>query len=332
MKKLSKKTIFWTIAVVVVLIAAALYFVAPSYLYNKAINGFRKDAGLTVKSVNIPDFKIVYAEGGTGDTIIMLHGFGGSKDNWLRFAKYFTPNYRVIIPDLPGFGDSSKTQDAKYNIMSQVERLHLLVKELKLIKFNIVGNSMGGDIAGNYAVAYPGMVKTLALFDSAGVVSPVKSERALLLEKGINPLVVKDEKGYDRLLEITFNKPIQLPSIIKKYLTKKAIKDAPLNEKIYNELTNTDLTVLEGKLNKITAPTLIVWGDSDKVIDVSSVPIFKKNIKNSQAVIIKECGHLPMLEKPQETASIYKDFLKGENQRSTRPSGGDSLKPSGSPI
>src|SRR5450759_907549 len=108
MKKFSKKAIFLTIAVVVVIVAAILYFAAPSYLYNKAIADLRKDAKLTIKSVNIPDFKIVYAEGGAGDTIIMLHGFGGNKDNWPRFAKFFTPNYRVIIPDLPGFGDSSK--------------------------------------------------------------------------------------------------------------------------------------------------------------------------------------------------------------------------------
>ncbi len=313
MKKFSKKTIFLTIAVVVIVIAAVLYFAAPAYLYNKAMNGLRKDAGLTIKSVNIPDFKIVYAEGGTGDTIIMLHGFGGNKDNWLRFAKYFTPNYRVIIPDLPGFGDSSKPEDAKYNIMSQVERLNLFVKELKLTKFNIVGNSMGGSIAGNYAVTYPDMVKTLALFDSAGVVSPIKSERDLLFEKGINPLVAKDEKGYDRLLEINFVKPIQLPSVIKSYLAKQAVKAAPHNEKISNEIRNTDLTLLETKLNKITAPTLIVWGDSDKVIHISSVQIFEKNIKGSKSAIIKECGHLPMLEKPQETASVYQDFLKGKN-------------------
>ncbi len=310
MKKFSTKTIFLTIAAVVIIIAAVLYFAAPAYLYNKAINGFRKDAGLTIKSVNIPDFKIVYAEGGTGDTIIMLHGFGGSKDNWLRFAKYFTPNYRVIIPDLPGFGESSKPQDAKYDIMSQVERLNLFVKELKLTKFNIVGNSMGGEIAGNYAATYPEMVKTLALFDSAGVHSPIKSEFASLLGKGVNPLVVKDEKGYEELLEFTSVKPLKLPSVIKNYLAKQAIKAAPLNEKIFNEIGKTEL---QGKLNKIKAPTLIVWGDSDKVINVSAVQIFKKNIKGSESVIIKECGHLPMLEKPQETASAYKDFLQGKN-------------------
>ena len=155
MKKFSKKTIFLTITVVVVIIAVVLYFAAPAYLYNKAINGFRKGAGLTIKSVNIPDFKIVYAEGGTGDTIIMVHGFGGSKDNWLYLAKYFTPHYRVIIPDLPCFGDSSKPQNAKYNNILQAERLNLFAKELKLTKFHLVGNSMGGNIVGNYAADYP---------------------------------------------------------------------------------------------------------------------------------------------------------------------------------
>ena len=313
MKKFSKKTIFLTIAAVVIVIAAVLYFAVPEYLYNKAIDGVRKDAGLTHKSANIPDFKIVYLEGGTGDTIILLHGFGGSKDHWLRFAKNFTPNYRVIIPDLPGFGESSKPQDAKYNIMSEVERLNLLAKELKLTKFHIVGNSMGGNIAGNYAATYPEMVKTLGLFDAAGVISPIKSELTLLFEKGINPLIIKDVNDYDKFLEFVYMKPPQLPSVIKKYLAKQAVKAGPFNKKILKDQISTDFVILQSKLGKITAPTLIVWGDSDKLIHISAVPIFKKNIKNSKSVIIKDCGHLPMLEKPQETASVYQDFLKGKN-------------------
>ena len=313
MKKLSKKTIIFMIAVVVVVVVSIGYFVLPPYLYNKAMDSLRKEAGLTMKSVSIPDFEIVYLEGGTGDTVIMLHGFSANKDNWLRFAKYFTPEYHVIIPDIPGFGESSKPENAKYTIDSQVERLNLLAGELNLKDFHLVGNSMGGSIAGTYAATYPEKVKTLALFDSGGVRSPVKSERSLLLEKGINPLVVKNVDDYDKLLAINFYKPFEIPSVIKNYLAKEAAKAGPLNEKIYNEITNTDYYVLEDKLGMIKAPTLIVWGDSDKVLDISSVPIFEDNIKNAKSVIIKECGHLPMLEKPEETAAVYKDFLKGEN-------------------
>ena len=313
MKTSSKKIILGTLAVVVVILAAMIYFIAPSYLYNKTMDGLRKDAGLAVKSASIPDFNIVYLEGGTGDTIMMIHGFGGSKDNWPMFAKYFTPNYRVIIPDLPGFGDSSKPGNAKYNIRSQVERLNLLAGELKLTKFHIVGNSMGGSIAGTYAVTYPERVKTLALFDSGGVNAPVKTELSLLLEKGINALAVKNVEDFDKLMAINFYKPFPIPAFIKKYLAKETAKAAPLNEKIFKEITNTDFYALEGKLDMIKAPTLIVWGDSDKVLDISSMPIFEKKIKNTKSATIKECGHLPMMEKPQETAAVYKDFLKDKN-------------------
>jgi pimeloyl-ACP methyl ester carboxylesterase len=309
MKKRSKKTTILIIAVFSIAILTMLS--CASYLYNKTIEDQRRDANLTIKSIDIPDFKIAYAEGGTGDTIIMVHGFGGSKDGWLKMAKYFTPNYRVLIPDLPGFGDSSKPQDAKYNYTSQVLRLNLFAKELKLTKFHLVGNSMGGAIVGIYAADYPEMVNTLALFDAAGVKAPVKSELLLLLGKGINPLIIKDVNDYDKFLEFVYVKPPELPSSMKEYLTEKAVAAAPLNKKIFKDLLPEAL-MLESKLNKITAPTLIVWGDSDKLFDISSVPIFEKNIKNSKSVIIRECGHMPMMEKPEETASIYQDFLKGQ--------------------
>jgi pimeloyl-ACP methyl ester carboxylesterase len=282
------------------------------YLFNKYIEGSRKDANLTIKSLDIPDFKIVYAEGGTGDTIIMVHGSGGSKDNWLYLAKYFTPHYRVIIPDLSGHGDSSKPQNANYSHMSQVERLNSFAKALNLTKFHLVGNSMGGNIAGNYAADYPDMVKTLALFDASGVNAPIKSELILLLEKGKNPEIIKDVNEYDKFLAFVFVKPPKLPSFMKQYLAKQAMAAGPLDKKIYEDMWS-DMYTLEHKLNKITAPTLIIWGDSDKLVHISSVPIFEKNIKNSKSVIIKECGHAPMLEKPAETAAAYQDFLKGQN-------------------
>jgi len=282
------------------------------YLFNKYVDGQRKAANLTIKSVDIPGFKMAYADGGAGDTIIMVHGYAGNKDNWVYLAKYFTPNYRVIIPDLPGNGDSSKPQEVSYSHLSQVERLNLFVKELKLTKFHLVGNSMGGNIAGNYAADYPDMVKTLALFDASGVNAPVKSEFVLLLEKGTNPFMIRDAQDFDKFLEFVFVKPPKLPSFMKQYLAEQAVAATPLNKKIIGDMM-LDLLTLESKLNKITAPTLILWGDTDKVVHISSAPIFEKNIKNSKSAVIKECGHVPMIEKPAETAAVYQDFLKGQN-------------------
>jgi abhydrolase domain-containing protein 6 len=302
--------------IVVFSIAIATMLSCAPYLYNRYIDGQRKDADLTIKSVNIEGIRIVYAEGGTGDTIIMLHGLVGNKETWFQFAKYFTSNYRVIIPDLPGYGESSKSLDININIMPQVEKLNLLAKELKLTKFHLAGVSMGGDIAGNYAADYPEMIKTLALFDSAGVKEPIKGEMTLLMEKGTNPFLIKDVNDFDKLMELLYFKPPEMPSFIKNYLVKQAI-NTTRDYEIYKKKWKgkglwDDWFILESKLNKITAPTLIVWGNSDKTINISCVPVFEKNINNSKSVIIKECGHVPMMEKPAETADAYQDFLHGK--------------------
>jgi len=315
MEKLSKKTIFCIIAIISLAIASIISC-AP-YLYNRTIEGDYKDANLTIKSVDIQGVKIVYAEGGTGDTIILIHGLVGTKNFWLKFAKYLTPNYRVIIPDLPGYGESSKSLDININIIPQMEKLNLFVKELKLTKFHLAGLSMGGAIAGNYAADYPEMVKTLALFNSAGVKEPRKSEAILLMEKGTNPFVIKDVHDYDRLMELLFLKPPKMPSFMKKYMVEQAMnttRDFEIYEKEWKGkgLWN-DWNILESKLNKITAPTLIVWGDSDRMVNISCVPVFEKKIRNSKSVIIKECGHIPSMEKPEESAAVYQDFLKGKN-------------------
>jgi pimeloyl-ACP methyl ester carboxylesterase len=267
-----------------------------------------KRSGLTVKSVSIGDHTIKYLEGGKGEDVVLIHGFGANKDNWMQFAKFITPGYHVIIPDLPGFGESTKLEDAKYNIMAQVERVNALVNQLHLSRFHIAGNSMGGNISANFAVKYPQMVKSLAVLDPSGVRAPVKNEMIKQREKGHNLLLVQNVDDYERLLQFIFVKPIFLPSFMKKILAEQAIKDRPFNEKIFNQ-TLKDRFILENKLSDIKAYTLIMWGDSDRVIDISSVPIFEK-IKNHKTVIIKNCGHTPMLEQPKETANIYLNFLK----------------------
>lgn len=308
--KHSKKAIGFSVAIIVIVLCVIAYFAAPPYLYKSFFDKSRKEAGLQIKTMDIPGFQMVYAEGGSGEPLILIHGFGGSKDNWIYFAKALTPQYRVIIPDLPGFGDSSKPQDKSYSIKEQVKRVDQFLAALKINKAHFVGNSMGGSIAGMYSITYPQKVKTLALFDTGGVMSPIKSELFLLREKGINPLVVKETGDFDRLLRMNFYTPPRIPSIIKKYLASQAIEAAPMNELIFGELSRGDMWTLGDNLDKIQAPTLIVWGDSDKILHVSTVDILKKNIKNSTVVIIKECGHVPMLEKPRETAAAYRAFLE----------------------
>ena len=123
-----------------------------------------------------------------------MHGYTGSKDNWLRFAAYLTKDYHVVIPDIPGYGESSKIEKDSYDLSNQMSRLHKFVQAIDLKKFHIAGNSMGGFFAGTYAVRYPDEIISVGLFDAAGVMPSEKSVVVKMMEKGENPLVVKRQQ------------------------------------------------------------------------------------------------------------------------------------------
>jgi abhydrolase domain-containing protein 6 len=299
------------VAILVVIVAAfAFYYLFPEKIAGYLIDSARSKAGLTRKEVKIDDHTIVYLEGGKGPTILLLHGYTGNKDNWIRFAPYLTKDYHVVIPDIPGYGESSKLAEASYDLSNQISRLHKFTQAVDLKKFNIAGNSMGGLFAGIYTVRYPDEILSLGLFNAAGVKSLQNSMVMDMREKGENPLLLKDGNDFPRVMGILFVQPPSIPYPIKTMMIRTALANRTFYEKEIKEIT-PDFFSLEKELPAINARTLILWGDRDKVLDISSVPVFEKGLKNHQTVIIKDCGHLPMLEKPEETAGKYLDFIKG---------------------
>ncbi len=309
---MKKKLVFGLI--VIVLLLAAVYFLFPEILLNLARNIERRSSGLVKKEAQVDDHRIVYLEGGEGETIVLVHGYGSDKDNWTRFAKYLTRDYHVVIPDLAGFGESSKFSNKNYDIENQVMRIDRFAEVLKLGKFHMAGHSMGGMIAAVYGTKYPQNVLTLALMAPAGLKSPQKSEFAKQLEKGINPYLVNTPDDYEKLITFLFVKPPTIPAPIKIALAAQKISQRAFNEKILSDLRKAHLS-LEPFLPAIHAPVLIIWGDTDRILDVSCVSILEKDLKNYQTVIMKVTGHVPILEKPQETATAYLYFLKNTTSK-----------------
>jgi abhydrolase domain-containing protein 6 len=302
------------VAILVVIAAAfAVYYTFPEKIAGYLIDSARSKAGLTRKEVKIDHHNIVYLEGGKGPTILLLHGYTGNKDNWIRFAPYLTKDYHVVIPDIPGYGESSKLEKASYDLASQISRLHKFTQAIDLKNFNIAGNSMGGFFAGIYTVRFPDEILSLGLFNAAGVKSLQNSIVMKMREKGENPLLLKDGNDFSRLMEIVFVHPPSIPYPIKTMMIRAALANRSFYEKEIKEIA-PDFLSLEKELPAINAPALILWGDRDQVLDVSSVPVFEKGLINHQTVIIKDCGHLPMLEKPEETAEKYINFVKGINK------------------
>jgi abhydrolase domain-containing protein 6 len=304
-----------------VLLLAGIYFLFPETLFNLALKAQRDSAGLVKKEIQVDDHKIVYLEGGKGQTILLLHGFGANKDSWTRFAKYLTGDYHVVIPDIPGFGESSQIRKASYDAEDQLKRIDRFTEVLKLERFHLAGNSMGGMFAASYGAKYPQKVSTLALLAPGGVKSPKISEMAILLQKGENPLLAGSAEDFDKLLKLCFVKPPFMPSQFKKVLAADAIAHSDFNKKIWDDMKwnqtketpSTIETFLEPYLPKIQAPVLIIWGDTDKILDVGGVAVLERSLKNYKTVIMKNTGHIPMLENPQETASYYVSYLKGKN-------------------
>lgn len=280
----------------------------PETLLALARDAERDQAGVVQKSVDIGGDAYPYLEGGSGPVILMLHGFSGDKDNWTRFAKYFTGEYRVVIPDLPGFGESARHPDWSYDLLSQRERLRAFAQALNLDRFHVIGNSMGGHLAGLYAHAYPQQVLSIGFVDNAGVSALEKSEMQVRLEKGENPLLVDDAEDFDRMLNFVFVEPPPIPGVLKEYLAAKAVEHRDFNAKIFEDYRGKT-PLLEPLLPELKPPVMILWGDTDRLIHVSTVTVMRASLPDAQVVIMEDCGHSPMIERPAETADHYREFL-----------------------
>jgi abhydrolase domain-containing protein 6 len=305
-----KKFAGYGLAVVfaIVVLLALFYLLFPKSVFNLAVDAQRRSADLVKKEVQVDDHRIVYLEGGKGETVVLLHGFGGNKDHWTAFAKYLK-GYHLVIPDVPGFGESSQVPTDRYDVESQVGRIDRFLEALKVDKFHMAGNSLGGAYTAAYGAKHPGKVLTLALLDPAGAPSQKKSEFVLQWEKGNNLLLTSNAEDYDKLMALVFVKRPSLPAAFNKIILADWIAHAEFNKKIWNDW-QPQLFSLEPVLPLIQAPVLIIWGDQDKMLDVGGVAFLEKGLKRHRTVIMKEMGHSPMLERPEETAKVYESFLK----------------------
>jgi len=309
---MKKRHIVLIAALTALAVVIVVYYAFPNVAFKLLLKAERISAGLKQHSIEVGDLHIEYLEGGQGDVVLLLHGFGANKDNWTRISKHFTPHYRVIAPDLPGFGESSRRSDANYTIAAQADRIHAFVRAIGVKRFHLGGSSMGGNIAAVYTARHPENVISLWLVAPGGVVSAEPSEMGKELNEGKpNPLVVNSVEDYGRLLDFVFVIRPFIPGPMLKKLAEEALKNRPLNQKIFRQINVVPATSgLEGTLNGSVVPTLILWGADDRVLHVSGAKILESVMPKAQVAIMKGVGHLPMIEKPAETAEIYIRFLR----------------------
>ena len=256
--------------------------------------------------------------------IVLLHGFNGSLFNFERLVPLLADDFRLISIDLPGFGLTGATVSGNYTTEGFMYVITKLIEELRIEKFSIAGNSMGGGVAWRYALENPQKVENLILLASSGV--GTKEDRERFKEREKNQSIAW------RLLDSGALKKF-LHYYTPKFFATEALKRSVFDQKFANyehAMQFHDLVLLEGSrnailsmtmggrramygpeaLSEIVAPTLVIHGEEDNIINVKRSFIFEENINNVKLKIYPGIGHLPMYEDPVRTASDIKEFFR----------------------
>jgi len=303
------KKLLWIPAAAVILLVVSIGFLylAPEKAAEMSFHITRRLAGLERKTLSLSgEETYAYLEGGKGEPLLLLHGFGANKDNFAFVARRLTDSCHVIAPDHIGFGESSRPAEADYSVVSQAERLHRFIQRLGLSKIHVGGSSMGGHIAMTYAALYPNEVKSMWLLDPGGIWSAPQSDlHRLLNETGENPLIAENEDEFARLFDFVMSKPPFIPRPILDVMARERIENVELEKRIFAEIKADSA---EQRIAGLRTPTLIVWGDEDRAINVATAHILHGLLPNSTVIIMKGIGHLPMIEAPGDTARDYLKF------------------------
>ncbi|WP_428683627.1 alpha/beta fold hydrolase [Sphingopyxis sp.] len=273
----------------------------------------RKRARVERKTVTVDGRVWPYLEGGdpSKPTLVMVHGFGADKDHWTFYAPWMTRDYHLIAPDLPGFGENDRNRELPFDVASQARRLKDFLDALGIERPHLGGNSMGGWIALRFAIDYPDRLRTLTLMNNAGILGADESElQKLASNRDYNPLVIANLEDADRLIAFVVRKPTFVPARLKPVIYADALKHRDLLDQIFWTIADEmEQKPLNNELGKVTAPTLIIWGRHDKLIDVSCVAVLEKGIAGSTAHIFEDIAHVPMIEDPKATAEVQREFL-----------------------
>ncbi|MGH8144890.1 MAG: alpha/beta fold hydrolase [Rhodanobacteraceae bacterium] len=302
------------VVIALAVIGLAIYFAAPGWVLKAAIRYQTWHDGLYQHTVQVGDTRWVYVAGGKqdGPPLVLVHGYGGSYADWLMTARYLTSNFHVIIPDLPGWGASTRIAGADYGYAAQVQRLHGFVDALHLGEIALAGHSMGGAIAGLYAAKYPKDIAALVLIDSAGVEFK-QNAFVRQLEAGKSPFDIDNRAEFKQLEAMLFAKPPSVPPRIEDVFVARSQHNRAFDDKVLRAIAAPDARyALQAKLPDITAPTLAIWCTKDQIIDVSALDAIRKGLTHAPNIGVTEltgCGHMSIMEKPREVARSISRFV-----------------------
>jgi pimeloyl-ACP methyl ester carboxylesterase len=254
--------------------------------------------------------KIHYLEAGSGPVVVLLHGLGGNTTNWAFNIAPLAQKYRVVVLDQIGFGKSDKPL-INYRIATYVDFLDAFLKELKIERASLVGNSMGGWVAAAYALAHPEKVDRLVLVDAAGFAFAPGFDTSQLIK--LNP---STREGMKELVSrVFYNKQLFMSDAFINASMAARINagDGHTIRSITESIIRRE-DFLDNRLSVIKQPTLVIWGREDGLLPLADGQRFQKEIPGAQLLVFDQCGHVPQVEKAAEFNAALLNFLAAPSQ------------------
>ena len=315
-------TIFPAILIGSTAAVATLIWLAPQRAVQIGLSLERSRSDLRTERAMIdtteptaPQIDMVYNVRSAGSQlpIVLLHGFGGDKDNWTRYAPHLPADHPLYIPDLPGFGESSRVTEASYAVTVQAERVVAWMDQLGLKRVHLAGNSMGGQISTIIAATQPERVASLALFAPGGATNPFPPDFAARVSAGEAPLVPASTEQYRAMMELVMERRPWLPGFFVTYMAERAVARQDWLLHIWRAF-RVRAVRSDDYWPRVQAPTLIVWGKQDRVLTPEAAPRWQAGIVGSELVVLDDCGHLPMVEQAAATAEAHRALITGADK------------------
>ncbi|RXJ73767.1 alpha/beta hydrolase [Veronia nyctiphanis] len=266
--------------------------------------------GFEKKTVDLKEHPIYFYEANAGQqkpTLLLIHGYSADKTNWLRFARHFTDDFHVVIPDLAGHGETGFSHTWSYTTQAQAGRVKELIDLLDLKSVNIIGSSMGGKIGAYVAANFPEVVSATVLFDPAGLDEPRPGKRLQILrDSQRNIFEVNSKEEFDEFFQMTMSNPPWIPGFV---LNGMAADYQQRREELAQIGRDFSQDAIQEELTKIGSPVLLIWGEEDQILDKSSAKLWEQHVPQIVSEIWPGIGHLPMVEAPKKSAMRVRDFL-----------------------
>lgn len=252
-------------------------------------------------------------------TVILIHGSNDALQTWDAWTQALSTRWRIVRLDMPGHGLTGPIPSGDYSGTAMVAFLEEVRGALAIDKAVIGGNSMGGGIAWRYALAFPQHVAGLILVDAGGAPPPPTADsggRPLAFQIAANPVLgpifgkITPKSLVQEGLEKSFADPARVPPELVTRIWELSHRPGNREATLKRFTTPRDGPPFDD-VAKITAPTLILWGDTDRLIDVASAGEFKRRMPAAEDPIIYEgVGHLPHIEAAADSAADAAGFLE----------------------